>query len=51
MCGWCKDKYGVSWQVIPRTLPRLIKNESAMQAMLQMKRIVLADLEKALEGE
>jgi len=42
MCGWCKDKYGVSWQVIPRTLPRLIKNESAMQAMLQMKTVLLS---------
>jgi predicted 3-demethylubiquinone-9 3-methyltransferase (glyoxalase superfamily) len=56
MCAWCKDKYGVSWQVVPQALMRFIgdpdrtKADRAMQAMLQMKKIVVADLEKAFNG-
>lgn len=56
MCGWLKDKYGVSWQIIPKALPRLMsdtdrgKADRVMQAMLQMKKIVVADLEKAHAG-
>ena len=49
-CGWLKDKFGVSWQVIPKQLGALMgkdKNGKVMQAMLQMKKIVIADLEKA----
>jgi predicted 3-demethylubiquinone-9 3-methyltransferase (glyoxalase superfamily) len=53
MCGWLKDKFGVSWQVIPKALGRYLsdkdraKAERVMQAMLKMKRIVIADLDKA----
>jgi predicted 3-demethylubiquinone-9 3-methyltransferase (glyoxalase superfamily) len=50
MCGWLKDKYGLSWQIIPRALPRLMqgpKGEQVSQAMLKMRKIVVADLEKA----
>lgn len=53
MCGWLKDKYGLSWQIVPRRLPQLLKGSDraaagrAMQAMLQMRKIVVADLEKA----
>ena len=53
MCGWLKDKYGVSWQIIPRQLMQLMgdpdkgKAGRAMQAMLQMRKIVVADLEAA----
>ena len=46
-CGWLKDKYGVSWQVVPTELPDLIKQPKAMQAMLQMKKFDLAALRKA----
>lgn len=56
MCGWCKDKYGLSWQVIPRQLGELMgdpdpaRSQRVMQAMLQMNKIVIADLQKAHEG-
>lgn len=52
-CGWLMDKYGFSWQVIPTALPKLLgdpdkqKADRVMQAMLKMKKIVVADLEKA----
>jgi predicted 3-demethylubiquinone-9 3-methyltransferase (glyoxalase superfamily) len=46
-CGWLKDKFGVSWQVVPTELPQLIKHPKAMQAMLQMKKIDLDVLRKA----
>jgi len=55
-CGWLKDRYGMSWQVIPSVLPRLIsdpdpaKSGRAMQAMLQMKKIDIAKLERAAAG-
>lgn len=57
MCAWCKDKYGVSWQVVPAALPRFLgdpdraKADRAIQAMLKMKKIVIADLEKAFNGD
>ena len=52
-CGWLKDKFGLSWQIVPSILPRLLadqdraKAERAMQAMLKMKKIIIADLQKA----
>jgi predicted 3-demethylubiquinone-9 3-methyltransferase (glyoxalase superfamily) len=52
-CGWLKDRFGLSWQVIPETLGRLLSDpdraraERAMHAMLKMKKIVIADLEAA----
>lgn len=55
-CGWCKDRFGVSWQVIPRRLEELCgdytteANQRAMQAMLQMGKIDIAALEAAYEG-
>lgn len=55
-CAWCKDKYGVSWQVVPDALmdfighPDRTKADRAVQAMLKMKKIVIADLEKAFNG-
>lgn len=51
-CGWCKDKFGLSWQIIPKQLGELMgkdKSGKVMQAMLKMKKLVVADLEKALE--
>ena len=56
MCAWCKDRYGLSWQVVPEALPRLIgggdrtRAERAIQAMRKMKKIVIADLETAFDG-
>lgn len=55
-CGWLKDKYGVSWQVVPRVLPEMIndpdsaKSGRAMAAMLQMKKIDIAELKRAYAG-
>ena len=53
MCGWLKDRFGVSWQVIPKALGRYLSDkdraraERTMQAMLKMKKIVIAELDKA----
>jgi predicted 3-demethylubiquinone-9 3-methyltransferase (glyoxalase superfamily) len=55
-CGWVKDKFGLSWQIIPEALPRLLSGsdkagaERTMQAMLKMGKIIVADLEKAYAG-
>jgi len=46
-CGWCKDKFGLSWQIIPKNMGQLMGSKGAMEAMLKMKKIVIADLEKA----
>lgn len=56
MCSWCKDKFGMSWQVVPDALMDFIgaadrtKADRAVQAMLKMKKIIVADLEKAFNG-
>ena len=56
-CGWLKDKYGVSWQVVPAVVKDLLgdptseKSERAMEAMLEMKKIDVAALERAHDGE
>src|SRR5438552_1451801 len=52
-CGWLKDKYGMSWQIIPSTLGKLIgdsdpvKSQRVLNAMLQMKKIDIAKLQEA----
>lgn len=49
-CGWLKDKFGVSWQIVPNQLNELMskdKTGKVQQAMLKMKKIVIEDLEKA----
>jgi predicted 3-demethylubiquinone-9 3-methyltransferase (glyoxalase superfamily) len=54
-CGWVKDKFGLSWQVVPRILSELItdkdrgKADRAFEAMLQMKKIDIAELKRATE--
>jgi len=54
-CGWLKDRFGVSWQIIPTALGRLLgdkdprKAQNVMQAMLQMKKIDIAGLRRAYE--
>ena len=50
-CGWLKDKFGLSWQVVPARLPDLLKNPKAMQAMLKMKKLDIAELERAAEDQ
>lgn len=42
-CGWCKDKYGLSWQVVPENMEELMKRPGAYANMMQMKKIVIAD--------
>jgi predicted 3-demethylubiquinone-9 3-methyltransferase (glyoxalase superfamily) len=55
-CGWLKDKYGVSWQVIPSTLTEMLidpdskKTERVMKSVLQMKKIDIAELKRAYDG-
>ena len=51
-CGWIKDKYGVSWQIIPENMGVFMsKNpEETTPAMLKMKKIIIEDLERAAEG-
>ena len=56
-CGWIKDKYGVTWQIVPTALGELLSNPDAakaqrvMQAMLQMKKLDIAGLKRAHEGK
>jgi predicted 3-demethylubiquinone-9 3-methyltransferase (glyoxalase superfamily) len=49
-CGWLKDKFGVSWQIVPARLPDLIKHPKAMQAMLKMVKLDIAELERAAQS-
>jgi predicted 3-demethylubiquinone-9 3-methyltransferase (glyoxalase superfamily) len=52
-CGWLKDRFGLSWQIVPRVLPQLLadpdraKSQRVMQAMLRMKKIQIGELEQA----
>jgi predicted 3-demethylubiquinone-9 3-methyltransferase (glyoxalase superfamily) len=52
-CGWLKDKFGVSWQVVPTVLPELMSSPRAsnvMQALLQMSKLDIAALKRASEN-
>lgn len=42
-CGWCKDQYGLSWQVVPKNMEELMKRPNAFANMMQMHKIVIAD--------
>lgn len=42
-CGWCKDKYGLSWQINPENMGELMKRPNAFATMMQMKKLVIAD--------
>lgn len=46
-CGWLRDKFGLSWQVVPANLPELLNQSKAMQAMMKMKKFDIAELELA----
>jgi len=56
VCGWCKDKFGLSWQIVPRALTEAINNpdtaaaKRAMDAMMTMKKIDIAKIEVARRG-
>ena len=56
-CAWLKDKYGLSWQIVPKVLIEMLQDKDAqkaqrvMEAMLQMKKIDIATLERAYEGK
>jgi predicted 3-demethylubiquinone-9 3-methyltransferase (glyoxalase superfamily) len=56
MCGWLKDKYGLWWQIIPSALGELmsdpdpVKAQRVVDAMLQMRKIDIAGLQRAYEG-
>jgi predicted 3-demethylubiquinone-9 3-methyltransferase (glyoxalase superfamily) len=56
-CGWLKDKYGVSWQVVPKKLSEWVgdpdseKSQRAMKVMLQMKKIEMEKIKQAYEGQ
>lgn len=46
-CGWLKDKFGLCWQVVPARIAELVHRPQAMQAMMQMKKLDIAALERA----
>jgi predicted 3-demethylubiquinone-9 3-methyltransferase (glyoxalase superfamily) len=56
-CGWCKDKFGISWQIVPKQLNEVMSGSDpegvnrATQAMMQMKKLDVAGLESAYRGE
>jgi predicted 3-demethylubiquinone-9 3-methyltransferase (glyoxalase superfamily) len=56
-CGWLKDKYGLSWQIVPPVLGQLLSDKNTakanrvMQAMMKMDKIIIADLKKAYDQE
>ena len=57
VCGWLKDKFGLSWQIVPSSMDELFKNEKsegsqrAMDAMLKMKKLDIAELRRAYDGK
>jgi predicted 3-demethylubiquinone-9 3-methyltransferase (glyoxalase superfamily) len=56
-CGWLKDQYGVSWQIVPTVLPKMLhdkdskKSQRVMRVLLQMKKLDIKRLKQAYEGE
>jgi predicted 3-demethylubiquinone-9 3-methyltransferase (glyoxalase superfamily) len=48
-CGWLRDKYGLSWQIVPRELAKLLSEPKAMQAMMGMKKLDIAALKAAAD--
>ncbi len=49
-CGWLRDKFGMSWQVTPANFGELLKTSKAMQAMMKMKKLDIAELERAAQA-
>jgi len=56
-CGWLKDKFGVSWQVVPNALMEMLggptseKSERAISAMMEIRKFNIAELERAYNGQ
>ena len=56
ICGWLKDKFGVSWQIVPSMLPDMVSDpespngQRAMKALMQMKKLDIAELKRAYAG-
>lgn len=56
-CGWLKDRYGLSWQIIPKALMKLMgdsdpqKSHAVFEAMMKMNKIIIADLQLAYDGK
>ena len=42
-CGWCKDTYGMSWQIVPENVEELMKKPGAFEIMMQQKKIIIAE--------
>jgi predicted 3-demethylubiquinone-9 3-methyltransferase (glyoxalase superfamily) len=49
-CGWLKDKFGLCWQIVPARITELLRHPKAMEAMMKMKKLVIADLEQAAKS-
>ena len=56
-CGWLKDKFGLSWQIVPKILGKLLsdadpsRSQRVMQALMPMKKLIIDDLQKAYDGK
>lgn len=46
-CGWCKDRFGLSWQIAPRNMERLMASDIAVRKVMDMKKIIIRELEEA----
>ena len=46
-CGWCKDKFGISWQIVPSNMGELLSGPVAIQTMMKQKKIIIKELEAA----
>ena len=49
-CGWCKDRFGLSWQIVPANMSELMRTDEQIQAMMQMHKLDISALEAAGQG-
>jgi predicted 3-demethylubiquinone-9 3-methyltransferase (glyoxalase superfamily) len=49
-CGWVKDKFGLSWQIVPCNMGELIRTDAQIHAMMKMKKLIIRELEEAGQG-